>query len=73
MGDQWYRFASQQSSIDIQSLGDLINEFVGYNNADVVWKGAGSAGQILPTGTYFYVLELFDSGMSKVVGCSLIE
>ena len=45
--------------------GDLINEFVGYNNTDVVWRGDGTAGQILPTGTYFYVLELFDSGFTK--------
>ena len=45
--------------------GDLINEFTGYNNSDVVWNGNGSSDQIMPTGTYFYVLELLDSGTSQ--------
>jgi gliding motility-associated-like protein len=29
-----------------------------YNNADVVWKGESPAGQNLPAGTYFYVVNV---------------
>ena len=45
--------------------GDLINEFTGYNNSDVVWNGNGSSNEMMPSGTYFYVLELLDSGTSQ--------
>lgn len=32
----------------------------GYNNKDVVWKGTDPQGNILPDGTYYYFVELYD-------------
>ena len=37
--------------------GNIIWEEKGYNNTTVVWKGQGKSGQMLPAGTYFYVVE----------------
>jgi gliding motility-associated-like protein len=36
--------------------GDRVNFFVNYNNADRVWKGTNTRGEILPDGTYYYVM-----------------
>lgn len=45
--------------------GDVIVEFSGYNNADIIWEGKNQSGDELPAGTYFYVIELMDSGTSR--------
>ena len=45
--------------------GDVVNEFQGYNNADVVWEGKNQSGYDLPVGTYFYIIELLDSNVSR--------
>jgi gliding motility-associated-like protein len=38
--------------------GDVIREFIDYNNVDVVWDGTGNSGVLMPAGTYFYLLEI---------------
>ncbi|MBL4625344.1 MAG: gliding motility-associated C-terminal domain-containing protein, partial [Flavobacteriales bacterium] len=38
--------------------GDYIGEFENYDNSSVVWDGTNGNGEPLPTGTYFYVLEI---------------
>lgn len=38
--------------------GDIINKFQNYNNVDVVWDGTNLAGEQVPAGTYFYVVEI---------------
>ena len=32
-----------------------------YNNKDMIWKGTDQQGQALPDGTYYYVIELYDT------------
>lgn len=39
--------------------GDLVFEMEGYNNTDKVFTGMGKNGEELPSGTYFYVVEIF--------------
>jgi gliding motility-associated-like protein len=41
--------------------GDEVRSFDDYNNADVSWDGTYTAGSKVPTGTYFYVIELPDN------------
>lgn len=41
--------------------GDEVISFEDYNNADVSWDGTYAAGSKVPTGTYFYVIELPDN------------
>jgi gliding motility-associated-like protein len=36
--------------------GDRVNSFVNYNNADKVWRGTNTKGEVLPDGTYYYVM-----------------
>jgi gliding motility-associated-like protein len=38
--------------------GDVVNTFENYNNKDIVWEGTNSKGEILPDGTYFYLLNI---------------
>lgn len=38
--------------------GDPVNSFVNYNNKDVAWGGTTSKGEMLPDGTYFFILQL---------------
>jgi gliding motility-associated-like protein len=38
--------------------GDNIGEFENYDNSSVVWSGTNKSGELLPTGTYFYVIEI---------------
>ena len=40
--------------------GDQVNSFVNYNNEEVVWRGTTSKGEILPDGTYFFILQIRD-------------
>ena len=45
--------------------GNKIFHATGYDNERTVWKGTNSSGTIVPTGTYFYTIEVRDQG--KVV------
>jgi gliding motility-associated-like protein len=38
--------------------GELVWSGSGYNNSDVVWNGNTSAGNVLPDGTYFYLVRI---------------
>lgn len=38
--------------------GDVINEFVNYNNDSSVWHGDNLSGETMPEGTYFYTIEI---------------
>ncbi len=41
--------------------GDEVISFEDYNNLDVSWDGNYATGSKVPTGTYFYVIELPDN------------
>ncbi len=49
----------------IDRWGNKIFHATGYDNERTVWKGTNSSGTIVPTGTYFYTIEIRDQG--KVV------
>ncbi|HEX6892510.1 MAG TPA: gliding motility-associated C-terminal domain-containing protein, partial [Chryseolinea sp.] len=49
----------------IDRWGNKIFHATGYDNERTVWKGTNSSGTIVPTGTYFYTIEVKDQG--KVV------
>lgn len=55
-GIQFY----QENSVSIYSRwGAVIWEGIGYNNSDVVWDGTWSfSGEKLPSGTYFYLINI---------------
>ena len=38
--------------------GETVNSFENYNNNDNVWRGTNTKGEILPDGTYFYILTI---------------
>lgn len=38
--------------------GAIVNVFENYNNTDIVWKGTNINGDILPDGTYFYMVQI---------------
>lgn len=42
----------------IDRWGSVIYETSGYDNTNVVWDGANQSGVNVPTGTYFYTLEI---------------
>lgn len=42
--------------------GDKVNTFENYDNANRVWKGTNYKGELLPDGTYFYVLKIKNGG-----------
>ncbi|MBX2966649.1 MAG: HYR domain-containing protein [Cyclobacteriaceae bacterium] len=41
----------------VDRRGGVVYEASGYNNDSVVWTGANTSGNLLPTGTYFYRIE----------------
>jgi gliding motility-associated-like protein len=49
----------------IDRWGNKIYEATGYDNEGIVWRGTNKSGTIVPTGTYFYTIEVKDQG--KVV------
>jgi gliding motility-associated-like protein len=40
--------------------GDLLLSFDDYNNITTVWDGTNESGEALPSGTYYYIIKLFD-------------
>jgi gliding motility-associated-like protein len=41
--------------------GTKVWEGINYDNTKVVWKGTNQSGQPLPDGTYYYIVELYDT------------
>lgn len=42
----------------INRWGDVIREYGNYDNVNVAWDGTNAAGEQVPAGTYFYVVEI---------------
>lgn len=42
----------------INRWGDVIREYSNYDNTNVAWDGTNTAGEQVPAGTYFYVVEI---------------
>jgi gliding motility-associated-like protein len=55
----------------INSFGEEIISFINYNNRDIVWDGRNRRGQVLPDGTYYYVVEA--KGVSPMAGWVLMK
>ncbi|MCL2413912.1 MAG: gliding motility-associated C-terminal domain-containing protein [Bacteroidales bacterium] len=55
----------------INSYGEEIATIQNYNNNDVVWRGMNSRGQLVPDGTYYYIIEA--EGMSTVTGWIIVR
>jgi gliding motility-associated-like protein len=53
------------------SYGEEVRVLRNYNNEDVVWDGTNKKGQVLPDGTYYYVLEA--NGAALTTGWVLIR
>jgi gliding motility-associated-like protein len=45
--------------------GDKIREFANYNNTTRSWNGSNEQGELLPDGTYFYILDIKNVGVLK--------
>jgi gliding motility-associated-like protein len=60
--DTWWisnieKFADN-SVLVIDRWGNEVFKTTGYNNVNVMWDGTGSSGTIVPSGTYFYTIEI---------------
>ena len=42
--------------------GDIVNQFAGYDNTNVYWKGDNQYGERLPDSTYYYLLKIRHKG-----------
>ncbi|MFN8134163.1 MAG: gliding motility-associated C-terminal domain-containing protein, partial [Bacteroidales bacterium] len=42
--------------------GDKVKELSGYDNKDVIWDGTNNKGEVLPSGTYYYILSIDNVG-----------
>jgi len=42
----------------VDRWGNQVYEATGYDNTHVMWNGTGTSGAMVPTGTYFYTIEL---------------
>ena len=56
----------------IDRWGNKIFQATGYDNVRTVWKGTNNSGTIVPTGTYFYTIEVREQG-SVVLKKGFIE
>lgn len=46
----------------VNRWGDEVASFAGYDNSSVVWDGTNKGGELLNPGTYFYVINIEDTG-----------
>lgn len=49
---------SNNKVVIIDRWGSMIYSASGYDNERVVWKGINNSGAVVPTGTYFYTIEV---------------
>ncbi|MCB9195302.1 MAG: gliding motility-associated C-terminal domain-containing protein [Flavobacteriales bacterium] len=49
----------------INRWGDIINEYDNYDNFSIAWDGTNKSGDPVPSGTYFYVVEIQDLGFKS--------
>lgn len=49
--------ASSNSVTVFDRWGSVIYQATGYNNESVVWAGQNKSNSLVPTGTYFYIIE----------------
>ena len=45
--------------------GSIIRHFEGYNNTSIVWDGTNKHGELLPDGTYYYIVSIEGKGTYK--------
>lgn len=50
--------SNENKVLIVNRWGDLIREFHNYNNTDVAWDGTSDSGEPMPSGTYFYIVEI---------------
>ncbi|MCH7534723.1 MAG: gliding motility-associated C-terminal domain-containing protein, partial [Bacteroidetes bacterium] len=50
----------ENSVIIFNRWGDIVNEFVNYDNLTVVWNGRNKNDDELPAGTYFFIIDYAD-------------
>lgn len=59
----------QNSVTIVDRWGGEVYKVSGYNNEEVVWDGRNKNGDLVPTGTYFYVISVnFESELVKKSG-----
>lgn len=60
--DDWIiqdiQFFPNNRVVVVDRWGGVVYEASGYNNESVVWTGTNTSGNQLPTGTYFYRIEI---------------
>jgi len=60
--DTWYIEGIEEYSDNEVLLfnrwGDQIRYFENYNNSTIVWNGTNKNGELLPSGTYYYIVKL---------------
>jgi gliding motility-associated-like protein len=64
------RFPNNKVTI-FNSFGEQIRVIRNYNNETNAWDGTNEKGQLLPDGTYFYILEA--EGISPTTGWILMK
>jgi len=50
--------ANDNTVVFYNRWGDVLREFVNYNNNDVIWDGKDKNGNLVSNGTYFYLIEI---------------
>ncbi|HOW25853.1 MAG TPA: gliding motility-associated C-terminal domain-containing protein [Bacteroidales bacterium] len=68
--DTWYIECIDQypenEVIIVNRWFDVVRELKNYDNTNVLWDGTNEDGEILPDGTYYYVIKLKYLGQEKV-------
>ncbi|HRJ31456.1 MAG TPA: HYR domain-containing protein [Cyclobacteriaceae bacterium] len=59
------QYSSSNSVTVFDRWGSVIYQATGYNNDSVVWAGQNKSNTLVPTGTYFYIIDVI-SGNKKL-------
>jgi gliding motility-associated-like protein len=46
------------SVVVLDRWGNKVFDRKGYDNQNVIWDGTNASGKVVPTGTYFYSIEI---------------